>query len=422
MAFGLGFSLPVYLGAGGPFAGATLVLDFTSGNQTLDPRITFTRSTTATRTNASGLIETVAINAPRFDYNPTTRAPNGLLIEEQRTNLQLRSQDFSTTWVTSNCALTVNVAVSPDGTVSGSKLVLNNGSAPSASRAAYQNIAGVTGVHTASIYAKAGEVATLQMSIANAAGTTVTGPSFNLTTGTFGSIASALSASITSVGNGWYRCVASFDFGAGASAGRVYYASSQATGDGISGIFIWGAQLEAGTFPTSYIPTVASQVTRTADVAVMTGTNFSSWYNTAESTLFAAYSLPFIYTSNPSTAFAIDDGTITNDITLRTNTSHTQYGLTFNAPGATGITNTVVGTFPAANVIAKQALAFVSGNSAQAGSGIVSATYTTTFSTPAPTLARLGTNRSSAALNGHIRSIVYYPRRLANTELQQITS
>jgi len=77
----------------GPSA-ASLNLDFTASN-TLDSRITFTRATTATYFNSSGVLSTAASGEARFDYNPTTLAARGLLIEEQRTNSELYSEDFA---------------------------------------------------------------------------------------------------------------------------------------------------------------------------------------------------------------------------------------------------------------------------------------------------------------------------------------
>jgi len=113
----------------------------------------------------------------------------------------------------------------------------------------------------------------------NAAGV---GASFNLSTAAI-TLSTALSSSITAVGNGWYRC------------GIVFTATSISTVPDLvlngtfgtnQGHFMWGAQVEAGAFATSYIPTVASQVTRSPDAASMTGTNFSSWYRQDEGTMY----------------------------------------------------------------------------------------------------------------------------------------
>jgi hypothetical protein len=107
-----------------------LALDFTTGS--LDPRVTVTRALdTATRVNSSGFIEGINANLPRFDYDPVTLAPKGLLIEEARTNILLYSNDFRDTatagstrpWVYDNTTITTGAAVSPDGTQNASKIV-----------------------------------------------------------------------------------------------------------------------------------------------------------------------------------------------------------------------------------------------------------------------------------------------------------
>jgi hypothetical protein len=92
-----------------------LSLDFLTSN-TLDPRVTFTRSTTATFVGSNGLIQTAAINAPRFDYNPVTLAPNGLLIEEQRVNSLLYSDQFQQATWSKVGVVTANATTAPDGT------------------------------------------------------------------------------------------------------------------------------------------------------------------------------------------------------------------------------------------------------------------------------------------------------------------
>ena len=93
-----------------------MALDFTTG--TLDSRVSVARAgNTATRINSSGKIEIVNANLPRFDYDPATLAPRGLLIEEQRTNLLLRSEEFdNASWAKTNATITVNATTAPDGT------------------------------------------------------------------------------------------------------------------------------------------------------------------------------------------------------------------------------------------------------------------------------------------------------------------
>jgi len=102
-----------------------------------------------------------------------------------------------------------------------------------------------------------------------------------------------ISADITPVGNGWYRCsVLNSSSNVAYSIAAYpdsYNPGSQPpkfVGDGTSGMYFWGAQVEVGSFPTSYIPTTTTALTRSADVAEITGSNFSSWYNQSEGSFY----------------------------------------------------------------------------------------------------------------------------------------
>lgn len=248
-----------------------LALDFTTG--VLDSRVTVTRAlNTATRTNSSGLIETVNANLPRFDYDPVTLAPRGLLIEETRANVVTYSQQFNdASWIKINSAtVTADAVVSPDGATNADTITLAGGYG-----GVYKTTVIALGTVTASCYFKA--------STANAGVTLgITDNSvdyacrINVSTGAIQFTSAGLaSATVTSVGNGWYRVVITralvaanpniFTTIPSGSSGNAYYA--------------WGAQLEAGAFATSYIPTTTTSLTRNADVVTMTGANFSSWYN-----------------------------------------------------------------------------------------------------------------------------------------------
>jgi len=256
----------------------SMALDFTTA--TLDPRVTFTRTgNTATVINSSGLVAPINADLPRFDFNPITLACNGLLIEEQRTNLLLYSEQIdNAAWTKARSSITANDTVSPDGTLDGDKLVEDT--TATNSHFIEQSAAIVSGTtYSYSVFAKQAERSQIRVRSFMTASASA---DFNLSNGTVSNASGTVSQSITSIGNGWYKCTivaSSSTTGTGffsvflMSGGSVTY-----TGNGVSGAYIWGAQLEVGAFQTSYIPTVASQVTRTADVATMTGTNFSSWY------------------------------------------------------------------------------------------------------------------------------------------------
>ena len=120
-------------------------------SKTFSEIITFTRASTATYYNAAGTLTSAAINEPRLDYNPSTLAAQGLLIEEARSNLLLQSADFTTTWSQTNITTTANTTASPDGGTNGDTLLINSASAAT-SQTSQSFTAGST--ITVSVFAK----------------------------------------------------------------------------------------------------------------------------------------------------------------------------------------------------------------------------------------------------------------------------
>ncbi|WP_435607731.1 phage head spike fiber domain-containing protein [Pseudomonas knackmussii] len=201
----------------------------------------------------------------------TPRYQNGvLLIEEQRTNLLLYSSTFSNAaWTKANASITSGATTAPDGTSSASKLVEDTTS----NTHQINQISSSTGQRTFTVFAKAGERTQIQLGMSDLT-TAAIYANFDLSTGTLlgttsGGSWTAISQSISSVGSGWYRLSFTATAGSGTQVRAVanIYSGGTATylGDGVSGLYLWGAQLEAGAAQTSYIPTTSAQVTRAAD-------------------------------------------------------------------------------------------------------------------------------------------------------------
>lgn len=560
MAFGLGFSLPAYLGYGGGFgAGATLVLDFTSGNQTLDPRVTFSRASNATVTGSNGLVQyapnnlltysqqfdnaawsktnatvtadsvtapdgslsadalvdnavsgqhrannsvavtvvsgasytfsfyakqntiryinariitttgnaqstfdlqtgtvsgtsvgTATISAagngwfrctvtgttdgtsafayvnlnasanvnpetyvgtgssayiwgaqlntgalqtywptvasayygPRFDYNPVTLAPNGLLIEEQRTNLLTYSEQFENAiWtgaIGSKPAITANSVVSPNGTTTADSLNYTG-----QYQAVCQAIPSTAVEYTFSIWLRI-DSGTRAISVANGNGVILT--TFTVT-------------------NTWARFSGTF------TSNHIVIGLQDRNTSRFVTVYAWGAQLEAGAFPTSYIPTVAAQVTRAADVATMTGTNFSSWYNATEGAVYTEFAKSWL-SSTATTPFQLTPTSGGQGIMGWINTD----GLNFRQ--WVGGTSTTLGSL-SASATNKAVVAYGSTNAGSLnGAAAVANAGTVPVDITSATIGKYGTGY----LNGTIKRIAYYPRRLSNSELQAITA
>ena len=232
---------------------------------TLTDKLTFTRAATCAFTNLGGNLELAGANIPRFDHSLSTQQSLGLLLEETRTNRFLYSEQFDNAyWNRSNLSVAANSALAPDNTMTADKLVPNTvNSAHETWRAT-----GVTGSYTTTIYAKSGGYNGL---VVNPYGSSFSEQiRVNLSTGTINTISSGATGSLTALANGWYRITISTSLPSGADV-YITVANnniSSFAGDGTSGVFVWGVQLETGTFPTSYIPTVASTVTRTETATV----------------------------------------------------------------------------------------------------------------------------------------------------------
>jgi hypothetical protein len=210
-------------------------------------------------------------SAPRFDHNPTTGESLGLLPEEARTNLALPSENFDG-WAKGLSTVTTDSINSPAGTQTADLITLSAGTGQKG-----VNQGGTTtGAVTYSVFLKAGTHSIVQLL---QGGSTNNYANFNISTGVVGNTGTGTTASITAFGNGWYRCsmshsnsVSGIYVNAAASLTDGFFPSVTVTGT----YYAWGAQLETGAFPTSYIPTTSATVTRAADVASITGPNFGT--------------------------------------------------------------------------------------------------------------------------------------------------
>ena len=175
------------------------------------------------------------------------------------------------------------------------------------------------------------------------------------------------------------------------------------------------AQLELGLFETSFIPTAASQVTRTVDIATMTGTNFSDWFNASEGTLLAEAN-----TLSPSTINGIFsfDNTTTSRIELRLQSSALRLQVIDASVTQASITAAAA---PAANITFKLAGAYKINNFAAASAG-GNAITDNAGSIPTVTRCFIGSlNGTANFLNGCIEKLAYYPQRLINAEVRAIS-
>lgn len=307
-----------------------LNLDFRSGN--LPPEITFSRASTATFVGSNGLIQTAAANQPRFAYDPVTLAAKNLQLEcEARTNLILRSDDISNAaWTKTRSSTPGTATTAPDGTATGYKLV-EDATAANTHDIRQVVVNGALVTYTQSIFVKKDTREWIYFELYNTAASSNRARAwFNANTGVIG-VGSTVGAGITYVshkienyGNGWYRCsmvaiaeaaVANVTFFTGMATAD---GSSNYNGDGVSGLYLWGADLEVGSFASSHMPTVAASTTRAADVCNVSGANLARVLNPWGGTLAWSGSLTQVGTDQR--LFELNDNTGVNLLHLR-NTS-----------------------------------------------------------------------------------------------------
>lgn len=208
--------------------------------------MTFTRASTATYFDAMGVMRQAANDIPRIDYDPLTGECKGLLVEEQRTNLVTYSIQFALAkWTKTGVSALANTIISPAGDLTGGTVSVSTAAQSNISTTVTM-VAGV--VYTTSIYVKAGNTNVITIRL-------VRGPTFLAET----TITLGTSAEAVHVGNGWYRCtIISTVSSDGTNGGLLVYPGGRRTQSVGDYVYFWGAQLEAGAFPTSYIPTPAT--------------------------------------------------------------------------------------------------------------------------------------------------------------------
>lgn len=266
-------------------------------------------------TAGTPLLRTADTNEPRLEYDASGQ-PLGLLIEEQRTNKVLYSNRLSgSAWSGTNCSITTDFTISPDGSINASKVTCSGGSA---SVWQFPFPSGLSGNYSNSIYLKADTLNYAQLNVGYL--TTDFVANFDLVNGTVTDILGT-GATITNVGNGWFRCTLPFNtLGSGGfSVTPIDSMSSTRRSGAVGSVFVYGAQLETGAFPTSYIPTSGSTVTRNSDVCSLP---LERYHHNAQSyTMYAEFESTPRTPSNYERVWALsNDASPTSYVQLQFNT------------------------------------------------------------------------------------------------------
>lgn len=455
------FTSSIEVTADYPTIKPSLNLNFAK-SRALDPRITFTRGSTATYVGRDGLVKTAANDEPRFDHDPATGESLGLLLEETRTNYcgnsrMLFNWGFGAAGDTWEPSTGAQLSTNPDGSTPAYHY------SPSSNAGFHRFNRTVTlptlnTNYVVSVFVKrvtAGSVSNLNRYIeleatgnwnGNSPGTGQSGinggsaVTFDMqdlviesvTEGENGYVGGA---KMEDYGNGWYRLSYVFNPGIGSNfTGHVWWGHCNningdgggETGNGDPSFYFWGASVEQGPFLTSHIPTLSNtSATRSYDNAEIIGANFTDNFNTLEGTFVAECDR-----GNDGT-----EGAGIGAMRALTNSyfDMVQFGEFYDNAGATG--RVYIGGTSQAQIGAthttgqgvynKYAFAYKKDSFAGAINGVGQGEDT---SGNVPTiLAKFlfggyNDDRSGQNLDGHIKYLHYYPQRLTNAQLQLLTA
>tara|TARA_R110001592_G_scaffold298531_1_gene569361 strand:+ start:210 stop:1730 length:1521 start_codon:yes stop_codon:yes gene_type:complete len=362
-------------------------------------------------TTASDFVENTT-GSPKY-FAAATYAPRVpmILVEPAATNLVENSEDFSQDVTLSNCTVQSGFTA-PDASSNAYKLIEDNTNSLKLFRANNNTNTTASTSYSSSIFVKAGERTKVRIY-----GYHLTNQFFavdydlisNSSLGTVTSNTQVDGHSIKDCGNGWKRITvtgqksSTYSWDVGVSplddSGNVTY-----QGDGTSGVYIWGAQLEQGTVATSFIPTAGSTVTRAADDLVIDGSDFTDFYNQSEGTVYIEWQREATNTVYP---FTISDGGSGNYIRINNaSTCRIETGSSEQASLSLGSSNT--------GQINRAAVSFAANNfdGSKNGGAVVSDSAGTT-----PTVNQLqigGLYSQGSEINGHIKRLIYWPHHSDN--------
>jgi hypothetical protein len=354
----------------------------------------------------------------------------GLLIEESRTNYRSYSSIPTVEYTSYINKVTIVDAqhLAPDGTASAISVANNTGVNDQYCWSYFTDYASIptTGYICASIFVKmiSGDEIEIKGEVGNQGWVGFAGARVNFSTPTptvtllGASGQNAIYGGVIPYPNNWWRVwfVVNTADGYNTGATRAPGVVPRIAG---TSAYIWGAQIEAGTFPTSYIPTSGSQVTRSADVASMTGTNFSSWYNQSEGSFLAYAKSNFNQHINLTSRIIFDEPGTRLSATFYKSGTNLQYQFTGQIADVASFSRI---TKPGQDLIKLAGSYGSSQVTSLAVNGDSNSVATTTSTVYSVSTLLLGYRSPNAFyLNGHISRLTYYPTRLSDTQLQALT-
>lgn len=394
------------------------------------PAGTFTRSTTGTRLGQAGLIETVAADSVRREWD-AGGVLRGWRIEELRTNLITYSEQFdNAAWGKYNTTVSANEGMAPDGNTTADKIIE---SSASSTHVVYKTVATtLSSIHTFCIFVKKSERSRFMLYMFNnGSQSNYIRGNFDLEAQTFSTSASGngsvIQADLIDIGHGWYLAsitgAPDTSIGSGIAYLQIRLLNTNGNesyqGDGTSGLYAWGIQLEMAASPSSYIPVTSAAVARSADV--WTVTLDTPWFNTTAGTAFVAGRTPAgAPTSGAAQVLAqYDDGMASNRIRIVRDDNRDLRCLVTTA--GTEVCTVNLGTV-ADRATFRVAFSWSTSGFAASLSGGTVVTGTAATLPSGLTAHRIGSDASGTSQwGGHVLHDAYFPVALSDTQLQAIT-
>lgn len=382
--------------------------------------VVVSRGSVATRINAFGRVERVTADAIRHDFAPGTGQYRGWLIEDARTNLLPQSEALALApWRTSAASVTTDATTAPDGQNTADTLTEDSSTA---AHELYQEAVGYTAgqTYTLSAFAKSAGRERIQLIFPSTAFGIAHSAVFDVTVGTVTFTEGTVETAVTALPGGWFRCAVTATAATSTDTSaylrlRDTSVSSGYTGDGGSGVHLWGLQLEAGAFASSYIPTETAAVTRAADRISLPLAG--SIFNPAEGTLIVA---GLCEAGTAATLADLSDGTGANRLTLALDA-----GAGDAASFAVVSGGATVASLSRAGVIgadeARCAAAFAADDFALVLNGGSPSADTDGAVPSVSTLTIGGTGAGAIGPRCWVRQIGVFPRRMADADVQMLT-
>ena len=392
------------------------------GNITATGELIFTATTTTTyilcyllgASGTEGVIDNISVkevtrdNVPRIDYSGGG-CPH-ILAEPQRTNLVTYSEDFSQ-WEVYRGTVTASAILSPDGGTNAYKYVEDSQTGSHMIRKQSLSVTD-TEYYTASVFVKKAELSSVTLN-SNSTARWLAGATFDIENGLVSSISNG-TAEIISFNSDWYRCILSGVATSTTTSAGLEIATSSGAGTNGSGIYVFGAQFEQGSYATSYIPTSGSTVTRNQDIFTRDG--IGSLINSEEGVLFvemAALADDLTYRE-----LSLSDGTNTNRIEIRFSNSSNRIQALLRSSGGV-----IVLTYNSATIIDFNKIAFKwkSGDFALWINGIEVGVNTTSISVLGLNRLALDGGSGGEILFAKVKQLQVYKTALTDEQLLQLT-